>query len=52
MYGTRAAGSGPSKMAPVMTQAVDINVQLVIFVGLIFHGLGSSDDFVGLYFRG
>ena len=27
-------------------------VQLVIFVGLIFRGLGSSDDFVGLYFCG
>ena len=27
-------------------------VQLVIFVGLIFCGLGSSDDFVGLYFHG
>ena len=27
-------------------------VRLVIFVGLIFHGLGSSDDFVGLYFHG
>ena len=27
-------------------------VWLVIFVGLIFRGLGSSDDFVGLYFRG
>ena len=26
--------------------------QLVIFVGLIFHGLGSSDNFMGLYFRG
>ena len=27
-------------------------VWLVIFVGLIFRGLGSSDNFVGLYFRG
>ena len=27
-------------------------VWLVIFVGLIFRGLGSSDDFMGLYFRG
>ena len=27
-------------------------VQLVIFVGLIFRGLRSSDDFVGLYFCG
>ena len=27
-------------------------VRLVIFVGLIFHGLGSSDNFVGLYFCG
>ena len=27
-------------------------VWLVIFVGLIFRGLGSSDSFVGLYFRG
>ena len=27
-------------------------IQLVIFVGLIFRGLGSSDNFVGLYFRG
>ena len=27
-------------------------IHLVIFVGLIFRGLGSSDDFVGLYFRG
>ena len=27
-------------------------VRLVIFVGLIFRGLGSSDNFVGLYFRG
>ena len=26
-------------------------VRLVIFVGLIFCGLGISDDFVGLYFR-
>ena len=26
-------------------------VWLVIFVGLIFRGLGSSDDFVGLYFH-
>ena len=26
--------------------------RLVIFVGLIFRGLGSSDKFVGLYFRG
>ena len=33
----------------------DINiytVQLVIFMGLIFRGLGSSGNFVGLYFRG
>ena len=27
-------------------------VQLVIFMGLIFHGLGSSDNFIGLYFCG
>ena len=27
-------------------------VQLVIFVSIIFCCLGSSDDFVGLYFRG
>ena len=27
-------------------------VQLVIFMNLIFHGSGSSDDFIGLYFRG
>ena len=27
-------------------------VWLVIFVGLNFRGLGSSDNFVGLYFRG
>ena len=27
-------------------------VQLVIFVGLIFCGLVSLDDFMGLYFRG
>ena len=27
-------------------------VQLVIFVGLIFPGLGSSDNFMGLYFCG
>ena len=27
-------------------------VRLVIFVALIFHGLGSSEDFMGLYFRG
>ena len=26
-------------------------VWLVIFVGLIFRGLGSSDDFAGLYFH-
>ena len=26
-------------------------VRLVIFVGLIFRGLGSSDDFAGLYLR-
>ena len=31
---------------------VHIDVQLVIFVGLIFCGLKSSDNFVGLYFRG
>ena len=31
----------------------DVNtVRLVISVGLIFRDLGSSDDFVGLYFRG
>ena len=27
-------------------------VRLVIFMGLIFHGVGSSDNFVGLYFCG
>ena len=27
-------------------------VRLVIFVGLIFRDLGSSENFVGLYFRG
>ena len=27
-------------------------VWLIIFVDLIFRGLGSSDNFVGLYFRG
>ena len=27
-------------------------VQLVIFVSIIFRGLGSSDNSVGLYFRG
>ena len=27
-------------------------VWLVIFMGLMFHGLGSSDDFVDLYFHG
>ena len=27
-------------------------VWLLILVGLIFRGLGSSDDFVGLYFHG
>ena len=27
-------------------------VWLVIFMGLIFRGLGSSGNFVGLYFRG
>ena len=32
--------------------AVVYPVRLVIFVGLIFCGLGSSDDFMGLYFRG
>ena len=26
--------------------------KVVIFMGLIFRGLGSSDNFVGLYFRG
>ena len=25
---------------------------LVIYKGQTFHGLGSQDDFVGLYFRG
>ena len=29
-----------------------ITVRLVIIVDLIFCGLGSSDDFVGLYFHG
>ena len=27
-------------------------VWLVIFMGQIFHGLRSSDDFVGIYFYG
>ena len=27
-------------------------IHLVIFMGLIFRDLGSSDNFVGLYFRG
>ena len=27
-------------------------VRLVIFMSLIFHDLGSSDNFMGLYFRG
>ena len=29
-----------------------VTVQLVIFMGLIFRGLGNSDDFVSLYFYG
>ena len=35
-----------------LRSGVVATVWLVIFVGLIFRGLGSSDDFVGLYFRG
>ena len=31
---------------------MNVTVRLVIFVGLIFHDLGSLDDFVGLYFLG
>ena len=31
---------------------ISYRIRLVIFVGLNFRGLGSSDDFVGLYFRG
>ena len=27
-------------------------IRLVIFVGLIFRGVGSSGNFVGLYFHG
>ena len=27
-------------------------IRLIIFMGIIFHGLGSSDIFVGLYFCG
>ena len=27
-------------------------LRLVIFVGLIFHGLTSLGDFIGLYFHG
>ena len=27
-------------------------IWLIIFVGLNFHSLGSSDNFVGLYFHG
>ena len=29
-----------------------VQVWLIIFVGLIFHGSGSSDDLVVLYFHG
>ena len=36
-----------------MKDDYDVNtVRLVIFMGIIFRGLGSSDDFVGLYFCG
>ena len=31
---------------------MNVTIRLVIFVGLIFHDLGSLDDFVGLYFLG
>ena len=46
--------------ATFLTQLLETDIQetlcntvrLVIFVSLIFRGLESSDDFVGLYFRG
>ena len=36
----------------VFQNPVTLTVWLVIFMGLIFCGLGSSDNFVGLYFCG
>ena len=48
-----------SKLPPICASPKLMNffrikaiVELVIFVGLIFCGLGSPDNFVGLYFRG
>ena len=49
-YSTRVASDGRGKSLVMNVTVLYNTVQLVIFVGLIFCGLGTLDDFVGLYF--
>ena len=47
-----SAGLSNKGGAVIAGSLISYRIRLVIFVGLNFRGLGSSDDFVGLYFRG